>query len=280
MSSNKFFIAVLFLVFSESLMARPVDVEKALVKISSESVERHLRTVGSGFLFTNLGKVYLLTSEHTFVAPHFQDDTVSASTSDGKKLKLLLLNSDWKSGLALFEVTETTSLGFTTDALLKLDELALIQDPKSFPSSVLIGGYPATSQSLTLDPDISVSGKTESNLFATSPDLLQMTGETAERGMSGGLVMSEDLDPLGILVQKQFAENNQQTVLAIPISRVNEWLKDVFKRTDKRSSFTRWNITDESTELMLVSGSVVIRRVKRVEIAKLTPVHLYLFLWI
>ncbi len=250
--SDSLRFAKIFLILSFGLWGHfsqaGLALEAGVVKIISSSPKSSTNLNGSGFLFTYRGLPLVLTSEHILIPETETDVLIQMKNQEGQILKLQVLKSDWGSGLALLRVEEPLS----TKTLSDLTDLQTQPAPSSGP--VISAGFPAASDGILIDPDgVLTNLQSHFELFLDVPYLLEVHSALTEFGMSGGLLLSEDLRPLGILSHKSGSAADLTYV--IPLSYALAWVQETIDQADFKAYITRMNIDTGEEDANLNSGN-------------------------
>lgn len=172
---------------------------------------------GSGVVVNVGGENVLVTSEHAVLAESIACHTLQI---EGQKYILDFVMSDYRHGLALFKIRSGESL-----SSFPLDHL---NGASSILNSTMIAvGYPVNSNSILIDKSVSSVSNSDRSLFADISKILEVKGLHAEKGMSGGALLSSDGDKLiGILTSltAQSGITNGDLFLAIPAVEVKAWI--------------------------------------------------------
>ena len=200
--------------------------ERPVVKIQSSRCDEEVVYKGSGLLFQNTGKTYVLTSDHVLL--HGKKgfcQTIWNSELDEQKAVFLV--ADWGKGLALLEVPGLTPKS-SWPSLTQLTEVVPLQngDP------VEVTGFPFGSEKLLKDRNGRVLDlKSQKHLFVELDDLIEIQGAHGEFGMSGAPVFSQDSQFAGVLSHQGLIPGSAKlngNLLAIPAVAVSAWLKRYF----------------------------------------------------
>jgi hypothetical protein len=219
-------LATGLLLLSGSLHAADLETMQAsVVKTTSmHGIDRIW--FGSGFLFRNDGKHYVVTSDHVILHGN-ESIQHSAMTENSPEIPLKYLVSDWGYGLALLEVVEKD---LSDEALPVVTDLA--PEKVNVGTPVVACGFPSKSHSLICDTEGAV-GKLESEMqpHALVPALIELTGTHGEFGMSGGPVFTDSGAFVGMLSHQYLSGEStapQNHLLVIPASTVFSWLSRYF----------------------------------------------------
>ncbi len=207
---------IIFFFLPTTLQARPIA-STDVVKIFSREVGTQLWREGSGLLVTDMKEAHLLTSFH--VAYSSPDNKFEAYIQlNGKKMPINWMSSEWAKGLSLFNVPNLPATN-----LLSLSDL----EPSANQSGkVLAMGFPHGQEQL-YEVEGNLEGLKKSSLFFDLPELLDISSLDSELGMSGGALVSQSGEFLGILSHQKMSDDATHT-LAIPAAAAKAWLMEVF----------------------------------------------------
>lgn len=214
---SRFVFAALLL--AASFAHAELEPKDFVVKVTSTPLTGGARGFeGSGVVVHHKGKTYILTSEHVVLHDatglFARNDYVSENANAAVATKFL--QSDFGLGLALLEIEKSN---FTPG--FELTQLSQRTMP-AVGSAAWTVGFPYGSRSIVADPEGHVqSTTTESAVLAEVPKMIQSEGAHAEFGMSGGALIDDDLNVIGILSHE--IPDTTKTVFSIPIQIAAQW---------------------------------------------------------
>ncbi len=223
---SRAFIFVFCVQFLSAQIVFASSVQDFVGKIESFELGNSQRFEGSGLLFKDNDKIYVMTSEHV-IARAFGNLQYRLKVRN-MFFDLELMTLDWGMGLGLFKIKETESnlqnIQQLKTKITSRAELTAITVP-SPGVEVVAAGFPNQSPTLFL----SNQGVLESHgqvrgLFVDNVEMLTIRSAATEFGMSGGVIL-QSLNPIGIISHRRQVD---QTTYAIPISIANEWLDRYF----------------------------------------------------
>ncbi len=235
LSSRIVFLILIF--FASILQAEDFafDLSDYVVKIKSEAAEVGRPSHGSGVVFSYGNEFYVVTAEHILIPPSPQVHPRFSLSTPHTQASLELLSLDWGHGLALLKVKSPHN--FTHDKIPTLDHLKQPHVRRLSGESVLTAGFPHGLDSLSLDSVATLKNSRSQNPRQIQvPYFLEIADAETEKGMSGGVVLSSDLEPLGILEAR---DDSQNTTLAIPMPVVTRWIQQQFQ-TNFATTYTRF----------------------------------------
>lgn len=225
-----------------------VDLEKTVVKVISSNPATSFRLNGSGFYFKYRDLGLVLTSEH--ILPPMTDTAtkISMKSQEGGVHTLQLLKSDWGNGLALLSVMER----LTDEELSSLPDLAELNPPAQISGAMISAGFPAASEGLVVDANgVLESAEMKLDLLLDVPKLIAVRSALTEFGMSGGLLLNEELQPLGTLSHK--SEDSALTFV-IPFKVAIPWIQQTIDLADFHPQITRKDIYSPQRIVVVNSG--------------------------
>lgn len=224
-----------------------VDLEKSVVKIVSSNPATSFFLNGSGFYFKYRDLGLILTSEHILAPMTDADTQITMKTQDGQEFALQLLKSDWANGLALLKVMKRLD----PNDLQNLPDLNDLTPPTRISGAMISAGFPAASEGVVIDPDgVLVDTAANIDLLLDSPQLITVRSAMTEFGMSGGVLLNEDLQPLGTLSHK-----NKDLTYVIPLAVAIPWIQNTIDHADFRPEITRKYIYNPDREVVVNSGN-------------------------
>jgi len=170
------------LVFGSSAFALPLGRwQEATVKVNSfPCLTEAPRFQGSGLLFSHNNQVYVVTSEHILI-----QDKSTKTCHEAAGASLELLSADFKSGLALLKVKDSTQLLSQSIPAAELKHNTSTED-------VVALGYPAGSDYLnTLENGKLLTSESPRALIAGIARLIEASNLPVEYGMSGGVLVTQ-----------------------------------------------------------------------------------------
>ena len=240
----------IFIILLVSGWAWAADTRKSVVKVTSGLCSASkMKFKGSGFLFNDAGKSYVLTSEHVVLHGNAKYCHKVWNSSVGTYEASLRL-AEYGNGLALLELTQVVA-----DA----QELnALTPSGISEGATLRVAGFPhggdTAGEDLVFENKGTVKvAQSQRKLIPTVPWVVLVHGALGEFGMSGGPVFDEQgnfaailshqyiqLVPGGKSIIAEFAEGVkilENHLLVIPGSIAIDWVKTVLKAGDAASAF-------------------------------------------
>lgn len=236
-------LLVLCLVCAPALAA--VDWEAAIVKTTSRLCAGGTPYVGSGTVFRQDGKAYIVTSDHTqlHLSPNRNDLKDYCETASGPTLpehSFTFLTAESGYGLSLLRLDDVTPeapwptiADFAGATIARGD-------------AVTVGGFPATSNSLITDPGGRVLDPASAQaLFPLLPGLIDVGGAQGEFGMSGGPAWRADGSFAGVLTH-QIVQGLNNELRLIPARYVHDWLTEYFAGPDRYLPYF-WQEADQAS---------------------------------
>lgn len=205
----------------------PVKVVSYFSRGSDQKLE------GSGFLFQNEGKVWVLTSEHV-VIPDKDVAVHEIQTLRGEKMEATFEKASWSRGLALLSVKmphrSISARGLPSAEAYRGRGAGAAG---GYSTHMIAYGFPAGSTTLAsrVGPNLRVEIAPRGTVLA-GQEVMSVAGLRAEFGMSGGPVVTSN-SLLGVLTHVTYEERSR--TFAIPIWAAMEWVFAVgpeeFQRT-------------------------------------------------
>lgn len=223
------------------------ELEDSLVKITSIEASQNSRLFGTGILFQRGDAYFVLTTEHVLIPRHPYLSINYRAQGKGFEQEMELLSLDWGSGLALLRLKNPPN---TSLQVLKMNDLlSFAHVSANRATKVLSAGFPVLSQSLVVEDGGELTRTDRPmDLFVHQKTLVEVSGASTELGMSGGLLISENLHPLGVLTHRAHASGK---TYAIPIKDAVNWLRNQFtsnfkvqlSRISEKDAGGNWNTT-------------------------------------
>jgi S1-C subfamily serine protease len=229
---------------------------------------------GSGIIFSQNGKNYVLTSEHV-VYQEKRGFCFSVENSEFGVLRANLISADWTMGLALLEVQ--SDLPYIPQSLKQ----QTAQLNPSDNENVVTAGFPVTSKQILIDARGTVlRSQSLRHVIVGVPTTIETINSHVEYGMSGGALLNQNSKLVGILSHQVLEMKPGQSTgvaditpqsqfenhaLAIPMSEVSKWANDVLKGSARNNNLTR----DAGAQL---SGQEILRGFgMKFDLKKATP---------
>jgi hypothetical protein len=246
-----------------------INPEKSVVKVTSQyGPNKEISNNGSGLLFQNQGKTWVLTSEHVVWHTYQNvENRVYLFSEKPSSYKAELKTVDWAVGIALLEV-----LNYAGAALPTLDDFKKGLPEKG--DQLYVSGFRSSGVDLILDPNgNALLPEGHEHLFPDIKTVIQIKGALADEGMSGGPVFSMDRNEIvGILSHRylELVHDNNSPVsdykrgsrletlpICIPSPFLYKWLQKYF--SDPRAfkpSFVRDIESQQAKEESILSGGL------------------------
>lgn len=234
------------LVLSQSVLA--IDLVPWTIKVSSGPCGFPSVMEGSGMVFSNAGKTYVLTSEHVLF--HSNEKYCHEVKANGEKLSLRLAHAEWGNGLALLETSR--SIDAPKWETLRKSISAI---PGERTQAI---GYPYHEEFLVQNQwgtELLQVGPNPRKLFPLVPHLIELVHAHGEFGMSGGPAVSESGVWRGMLshqvlrllpgkksvIGEMTGDSSviDNHLLIIPAETIVKWVDEYFKLPDQVLPFFR-----------------------------------------
>jgi len=210
--------------------------------ISSPCLTGSPRFEGSGLLFHEQGRYFVVTSEHVLI----QDSSArichmisNEKIEAGEHARVQLIRADYFHGLALLELSSSAPISKFAIPMEALQSPAAVQG-----TSLTALGYPAASLQLAVqDQGQLTSARSLRALIPGVKEMIEADGLMVEFGMSGGLLLAGKQPLFAGLITHQYlkreaghptsvGEINEESSLlpgdlafAIPAPQVVEWIQ-------------------------------------------------------
>jgi hypothetical protein len=208
--------------------------ESRVVKIVSARCGDTREFRGSGLLFQDSGRAYVLTSDH--VVLHSNDGYCHSAGSEEAEY----LTSEWGLGLALLKLPK----GKPDSSWLTLADLA--GQPVAKGEKLVVTGFPFGSFTLVEDGRGEVLlPASPSQLFALIPTLIETIGAHGEFGMSGGPVFTAGGKFAGVLSHQKLTPDNH--LLVVDAKKAGAWAASYFADPKK---YLPWFFQGADAQLM------------------------------
>lgn len=224
-------MAIRLLIFSLLIVCNAfaaISIEESIVKTRSSRCTGGSALRGSGTLFWQNGKAYVLSSDHVILHGNKDFCHFVNIPKLKREFKAKFLASEWGLGLALLSVDELNQpLAGLQWADLKFNEEL---EPGRH---VVSYGFPSTTEELSIDYDGSIaSTQIEKPFYVLLRKMVHVTGANGEFGMSGGACFENTgAKPrfVGVLShQKLDPSGTSNELFIIPAKVAVNWLERYF----------------------------------------------------
>lgn len=211
-----------------------IDYKELLEKANSKAVSASVKIVvpgffgssqGSGVIYKNVGKYwYAFTNDHVLTSQNANPATIYAYDSNGKEYNASLVKKSSEYDLAVIKIHVPGIAPF---------EVMSVEDRIPGENETLLTVSTPGGQYNTVNlGNASWYGKLNETLASNAEsdvdfEVLWISGD-AEHGSSGGAVYDTDLDIVGIIYAIATSkENDEKYILAIPASKILEFISDI-----------------------------------------------------
>lgn len=249
-----FYFLLLFFVIAHPAKAQEVlpNWQTATVKVtSSPCLTGSPRFEGSGLLFQEQGRVFVVTSEHVLIHDSSSRICHMISSARGDSQRAQLIRADYFNGLALLELASSDSNSAVPLEILRSPVPAIGE-------SLTALGYPAASNQLAVQSQGQLtSAQSLRALIPGVKAMIEADGLLVEFGMSGGLlVANKDSRFVGIITHQYLkreaghptnvgeigGENSVRPgdlAFAIPAAQVADWIQATLTASAKQDWIRR-----------------------------------------
>jgi hypothetical protein len=225
----RFFLILFFFTIS-SVEARPI-LPSDFGKVSSSEVGLPIARQGTCLVFQYQDSVYCLSSYHVaYSAWSSEFEHFVSFSQNGGKASLEWMASDWSRGMILLRLKDPPKRNY-----LDWSEISWAENDTS--KNVLALGYPLGSDALNEAYGTRVeSGLVKIPLFVFIDKFVVIEDLASEVGFSGGALLNEAGEYLGLLSHQLYFEDKFITI-AIPPNEVFDWTERHLRYQVNRSFF-------------------------------------------